>query len=335
MQSVPLLAWLLGIRNATTRVPPIFLIGLVSIVAATASIALRVPSETDGAGPSASVSATAPVATDSSAASATSAASQTSAALPSAAASAPVAASGSANPGAEPALSGYVWPLNNANITLPFGPSDWGEFIVDGQRFHDGVDMATNCGDQVHAAHEGTVLAASRVYDAYMGWTTDIAPYYKLLDTKHWWDSLPIVIVIDDGDGYRSIYAHEYQVLVKPGQKVEAGQVIGYEGATGNASGCHVHFGLFKVTETATFQLDPGIVSRDQMPAAEMARTDPLLVLPFRCEVEEMRALRPSEATECPALPTSKSSATPSKPPASAAPASGTPRPSDAPPAVP
>ena len=342
MQSHTLLAWLLGIRNANTRVPPIFLIGLVSIVAATASLALRGPSGANGVDPTAGSSAAALVATapPGTSSTATSAASRTDAsALPSTAGSAPVATSGTADPAAEPAaepaLSGYVWPLNNANITLPFGPSDWGEFIVDGQRFHDGVDMATNCGDQVHAAHEGTVLAASRVYDAYMGWTTDIAPYYKLLDTKHWWDSLPIVIVIDDGDGYRSIYAHEYQVLVKPGQKVEAGQVIGYEGATGNASGCHVHFGLFKVTETATFQLDPGIVSRDQMPAAEMARTDPLLVLPFRCEVEEMRALRPSEATECPALPTSKSSATPSKPPASAAPASGTPRPSDAPPAVP
>ena len=212
-------------------------------------------------------------------------------------------------------LSGYVWPLAGATVTLPFGPSDWGEFIVDTKHFHDGVDMATQCWDNVMAAHDGVVLAASRQYDDYMGWIGSLAPYYNLLDTKHWWDSLPIVIVIDDGDGYRSIYAHEYQVTVKPGQHVKAGQVIGYEGATGNASGCHVHFGLFSPTEQATFQLDPTIVSKDLMPAQEIARINPLLVLPFRCGIDEMRSLRPAESSPCPVLtmPTPTARATPTK----------------------
>jgi murein DD-endopeptidase MepM/ murein hydrolase activator NlpD len=201
-------------------------------------------------------------------------------------------------------LRGYVWPLIGATVTLPFGPSDWGEFIVDGKHFHDGVDMATKCGDNVMAAHDGVVLAASRKYDDYMGWTSSLAPYYNLLDTKHWWESLPIVVVIDDGDGYRSIYAHEYQVTVTPGQHVKAGQVIGYEGATGNASGCHVHFGLFSPTEKATFQLDPNVVAKDLMPSAEIARINPLLVLPFHCEIEEMRTLRPEEGAPCPVLAT-------------------------------
>ncbi len=203
-----------------------------------------------------------------------------------------------------PILPGYVWPLASPKITLPFGPSSWGEFIVDGQHFHDGVDMASSCGDNVMAAHDGTVLAASRQYDDFMGWTSDLTPYYNLLNRKKWWDSLPIVIVIDDGDGYRSIYAHESKVTVKVGQQVKAGQVIGYEGATGNASGCHVHFGLFSTTEAATFTLDPGIVSRDLMPAKEVARINPLLVLPFRCEIDEMRALRPIEAAPCPQFTT-------------------------------
>jgi murein DD-endopeptidase MepM/ murein hydrolase activator NlpD len=197
-------------------------------------------------------------------------------------------------------LTGYVWPLDNPVVTLPYGPTDWGEFFVNGIRFHDGVDVASDCGDKVHAAHDGVVLAASRQYDDYMGWTSSLTPYYNLLTTKHWWDSLPIVIVIDDGDGYRSIYAHEYQVLVKAGQKVKAGDVIGFEGQTGNASGCHVHFGLFSTTETARLQLDPAIVSKDQMPAEEISRIDPLLVLPFRCDIEETRTLRPIEAAACP-----------------------------------
>jgi murein DD-endopeptidase MepM/ murein hydrolase activator NlpD len=208
-----------------------------------------------------------------------------------------------------PNLTGYVWPLQGSVVvTLPFGPSEWGEFFLDGQRFHDGVDMATKCGDFVHAAHDGVVLAASREYDAYMGWVGDIAPYIALVNKKNWWPSLPIVIVIDDGDGYRSIYAHEYQVLVKPGQHVKAGQVIGYEGATGNASGCHVHFGLFSPSQTATFELDPTIVAKDLMPRYEVARIDPLLVLPFSCDIEEMRTLRPAEASPCPVPPSAQPS---------------------------
>jgi murein DD-endopeptidase MepM/ murein hydrolase activator NlpD len=215
----------------------------------------------------------------------------------------------SAGPSPSLDLTGYVWPLKNAFVTLPFGPTSWGEFIVNGEHFHDGLDIATQCGDYVYAAHDGIVLAASREYDAYMGWIGDLTPYHNLLDTKHWWGSLPIVVVIDDGDGYRSIYAHEYKVTVSPGQKVKAGQLIGYEGATGNATGCHVHFGLFSPSQTAAFQMDPVIVAKDLVPAYEIARIDPLLVLPFRCEVEEMRVLRPAEAVGCPPLPTPSSSA--------------------------
>ena len=55
---------------------------------------------------------------------------------------------------------------------------------------------------------------------------------------------LPIVVVIDDGNGYRSLYAHLSAVRVKPGQHVRAGQVIGYEGSTGMSTGCHVHFAV-------------------------------------------------------------------------------------------
>jgi murein DD-endopeptidase MepM/ murein hydrolase activator NlpD len=276
--------------------PPIFLLGVFMMVAVVGGLTLRSAVAGSGhteprAGTSARASAVAAVA-----------------AVASSASGAPSSSSQSGSASSAPSaipylgLTGYVWPLDNPVITLPYGPTDWGEFFVNGARFHDGVDIASNCGDYVRAAHDGVVLAASRQYDDYMGWIGDLAPYYKLLDTKHWWNSLPIVVVIDDGDGYRSIYAHEYQVTAKVGQKVKAGQIIGYEGQTGNASGCHVHFGLFNPKETATFQLDPAVVSKDLMPPYEIARIDPLLVLPFRCEFEEMRALRPVEAAPCPPL---------------------------------
>ena len=193
-------------------------------------------------------------------------------------------------------LTGYVWPLNNAKITLPFGPSPWGELLVDGKLFHDGVDMATQCGDKVMAAHDGVVLAAGQHYAEFMGWRGDLTAYNALFNSHNWWGSNPITIVIDDGDGYYSIYAHESRVTVKAGQHVTAGQTIGYEGATGNASGCHLHFGLFNPLEKATFDNLPDYISRLHLPAEETARIDPLLVLPYRNDISEMRSLRPADA---------------------------------------
>jgi murein DD-endopeptidase MepM/ murein hydrolase activator NlpD len=177
-------------------------------------------------------------------------------------------------------LTGYRSPLPHGRLTLPFGPSAWGSRIVDGTTFHDGIDLATFCGDRVVAAHAGTVLAASRRYDDQMGWVGDLGPYKDRLDRKHRWMTLPIVIVIDDGNGYRSIYAHFGKVVVKRGDAVRAGQLIGYEGQTGRASGCHVHYGLFSPLETATFEIDPDVVKRMKVPARQIARIDPVLVLP-------------------------------------------------------
>jgi murein DD-endopeptidase MepM/ murein hydrolase activator NlpD len=151
---------------------------------------------------------------------------------------------------------------------------------VNGALFHDGIDMATFCGDHVHAAHAGTVLAAGRHFDDFMGWVGDLGPYYHRLDRKHEWMTLPILVVIDDGNGYRSMYAHFERVVVHPGQHVRAGQLLGYEGATGHASGCHVHYGLFSPWETRTFRMEPAVARRLKTPRAEIARIDPLLVLP-------------------------------------------------------
>ncbi len=201
-------------------------------------------------------------------------------------------------------LTGYVWPLDAPVITTPFGPSDWGDFFYQGQRFHDGIDMASNCGDPVRAAHDGVVLATLTAYDKYLGWVGSLDAYNELFNRKKWWSSLPLTVVIDDGDGFRSVYAHELKITVKVGQQVKAGQIIGSEGATGNATGCHVHFGLFNPNETATFSLDPGIVKRDLLPENEVARVNPFYVLPFRCEIEEMRALYPDKARSCPVIPT-------------------------------
>ncbi len=171
---------------------------------------------------------------------------------------------------------------------------------MDGERFHDGVDLATFCGDRVLAAHSGTVLTAGRHYDEYMGWVGDLDPYLKRLEQKNLWKTLPIVVVIDDGNGYRSVYAHFGKVTVKSGQQVEAGQLIGHEGATGRASGCHLHYGLFSPWEQDTMAIRADVVKRMKTPKEEIARIDPLLILPPKPGINAPKTPKPTQSGSAP-----------------------------------
>ena len=177
-------------------------------------------------------------------------------------------------------LTGYRWPLAHPRITLPFGPTFWGTRVVHGEQFHDGIDIATFCGDHVLAAHDGKVIAAGRHVDDVMGWVGDLGPYYQRLERRHAWGTLPIMVVIEDGNGYRSMYAHFGKIVVRTGQRVKAGQLLGYEGMTGHATGCHVHYGLFSPWEMGTFAMRADVVKRMKVPRREIARIDPLRVLP-------------------------------------------------------
>jgi len=177
-------------------------------------------------------------------------------------------------------LTGYRWPISQGRITLPFKAIPGGEWLNGTKLWHDGVDMASFCGARVGAAHDGVVLAAGRHFDQQIGWIGSLQPYFHLLDKRHMWNDLPIVVVIDDGNGYRSIYAHFLDVNVRVGQHVKAGQQIGREGATGHASGCHVHYGLFSPFETKQFGVRADILKRLRLPKHVIARVDALLVLP-------------------------------------------------------
>jgi murein DD-endopeptidase MepM/ murein hydrolase activator NlpD len=204
-------------------------------------------------------------------------------------------------------LDGYQWPLLHARITLPFGPTPWGTRLVEGKQFHDGVDMATFCGDRIVAAHSGVVLAAGRKFDQEIGWAGSLTRYFDRLDAQHLWMSLPIVVVTDDGNGYRSIYAHFEKVVVKTGQTVRAGDLIGYEGRTGRASGCHLHYGLFSPMETGRIAIEPEVIKRMKVPAAQIARIDPLLVLPVRTTTPKLKAGSDPKASPSPSPAAAKS----------------------------
>ena len=87
-------------------------------------------------------------------------------------------------------------------------------------RFHYGTDFAANTGTDICAFASGTVIAAGK--DAGYG------NYLKL----------------DHGSGYVTLYGHCSELLVSEGDPVQAGQVIARVGATGQATGPHLHFEL-------------------------------------------------------------------------------------------
>ena len=185
-----------------------------------------------------------------------------------------------AEPLPAPLLDGYQWPLRNARITNSFGSGRPSSFSLDGKPFHDGIDIASFCGARITAAHDGVVLGAGRRTQALMGWVGDLTAFKAKLDAEDAWGTQAITVVVDDGNGYRSIYAHLGVATVRKGDAVKAGDLIGWEGASGNATGCHLHYAIFNPNETATLALDPKIAKKNKLPPFQVARIDPLLVLP-------------------------------------------------------
>ncbi|RMG59372.1 MAG: M23 family metallopeptidase, partial [Deltaproteobacteria bacterium] len=84
--------------------------------------------------------------------------------------------------------------------------------------FHRGLDIQAPMGAEVRAAGAGKVVRSS--FDPSFG----------------------NVVVIDHGNGYRSLYAHMSEILVRLGDYVQRGQVIGRVGTTGRSTGPHLHF---------------------------------------------------------------------------------------------
>lgn len=103
----------------------------------------------------------------------------------------------------------FIWPVHG-RVTSNFGPR-WG-------RMHYGVDIAAPTGTPVYAAAAGTVT--------YSDW----AGTYGML------------VKIDHGNGVETRYAHNSQLLVKVGDKVQQGQRIALVGTTGASTGPHLHF---------------------------------------------------------------------------------------------
>jgi murein DD-endopeptidase MepM/ murein hydrolase activator NlpD len=179
-------------------------------------------------------------------------------------------------------LEGYVWPVRHAFVTSRFQVRQLGFVVIDGKEYHDGLDLATSCGDRVYAAHSGTVLYAGRNFDPYIGYKGDASGIYARLERLGRTNDQPIVVVIDDGNGYRSMYVHLDRAVVEEGVTVQAGDVIGREGATGLATGCHLHYGLIRM-DGEWQQVLPRL-NRFGYPPYVRERVDPLDVLDWTDE---------------------------------------------------
>ena len=116
--------------------------------------------------------------------------------------------SGSASASTQSNVGGYIWPVNGGYISCPI----WG------YSGHTGTDIAAPSGTTIWASKSGTV--------SYAGWSNGYG--YNIL--------------IDHGDGTKTRYAHCSSLAVYSGQQVGQGQVIGYVGRTGWATGNHCHF---------------------------------------------------------------------------------------------
>jgi len=179
-----------------------------------------------------------------------------------------------------PPAEGYVWPLVDARITTYFAPARGGSMVLAGQTIHNGLDIARPCWTPIRAAHDGTVRYAGRRADPYLGFSGSVQPYYDELARRKLSNrALPIIIVVDDGNGLLSVYAHLIKTSVKKGATVTAGETIGYEGATGNATGCHLHYSLM-VADGPWVEVAPLLVEKWHYPPYMRLRVDPLLYLP-------------------------------------------------------
>ncbi len=196
-------------------------------------------------------------------------------------------------------LKGYTWPLYQGRMTNFFGPRDNGFLVVDGQRIHPGLDTTTFCGDRVRAAHAGVVVAVGRRFAEEIGFGGPLDEFYRKIRHRHSLHMQPIVVVVDDGNGYRSMYVHLSLAAVKVGDKVRRRQAIGYEGRTGNANGCHVHYELVRM-DGPWMRVAGELVKEYGYPAWERERVDPLRVLGSSMSSVPAGSCRASSGRSCP-----------------------------------
>lgn len=127
---------------------------------------------------------------------------------------------GSGSSGSNSGVDGYIWPTNSTRVvTSPYGER-WCPFH--GYESHNGADIDAARGSAVLAAKSGRVIQA--------GWNGGYG----------------ISVMIAHDDGITTLYGHMDGCSVSVGQTVSQGETIGICGNTGNSSGAHIHYTMYK-----------------------------------------------------------------------------------------
>lgn len=125
--------------------------------------------------------------------------------------------------------AGFLFPVSLNGYQCMTSPYGYRVHPISGvTRLHNGVDLAAVTGTPIFASKSGVVTTAC------IGWGNGYGNH----------------VVINHGDGYSTLYAHQSALNVYEGQIVSQGDVIGYVGSTGNSTGPHLHFTVFKNGET-------------------------------------------------------------------------------------
>lgn len=128
--------------------------------------------------------------------------------------------------------AGWFWPTVNKTITSPFGVKRSVGY------FHQGIDIRANTGADVYAARPGTVYRS--------GWDSSMGNYITIRHGKN-----------ANGKYIFSTYMHLSQRLVKAGDTVSGGSLIGKAGNTGASQGAHLHFHVFRSTSQSPSSVSP------------------------------------------------------------------------------
>jgi murein DD-endopeptidase MepM/ murein hydrolase activator NlpD len=116
-----------------------------------------------------------------------------------------------------PAIS----PVKNPTVVSGFGMRYHPVYKI--LRRHTGVDIIGKKGTPIYATADGVVIMEPEGYSGY-----------------------GIMVHINHGRGYQTLYAHLSKAIAKPGKKVKRGEIIGYMGSTGLAIGVHLHYEVIK-----------------------------------------------------------------------------------------
>jgi murein DD-endopeptidase MepM/ murein hydrolase activator NlpD len=129
---------------------------------------------------------------------------------------APAAVNNAINAPTTPSALGFQWPLESVTVTSEYGYRI--HPVYGTRRLHAGIDMGAARGTPIASSNDGVVI---------------------FVGTRGGYGR---TVLVDHGGGITTLYAHMSETGAFDGQAVSRGDIVGFVGATGTATGNHLHF---------------------------------------------------------------------------------------------